>query len=73
MWINPKIKKWERIKDKTETADINAKSMARAMVGINNNLNNHQTEVDKSVVEARKGLKALMAAWAMSSKIISFM
>ena len=28
---NPKIKKWERIKDKTETADINAKSMARAM------------------------------------------
>ena len=41
----PKIKKWERIKDKTETADINAKSMARAMVGINNNSNNHQTEV----------------------------
>ena len=45
IWINPKIKKWERIKDKTETADINAKAMARAMVGINNNSNNQQTEV----------------------------
>jgi len=31
VWINPKIKKWERIKDKTETADINAKSMAKVV------------------------------------------
>ena len=31
VWINPKIKKWERIKDKTETADINARAMAKVV------------------------------------------
>lgn len=30
---NPIMKKWERIKDKTETANINAKSMAKALKG----------------------------------------
>ncbi|NLE03787.1 MAG: hypothetical protein GX638_03155 [Crenarchaeota archaeon] len=31
VWINPKIKKWERIKDKSETADINARAMAKVV------------------------------------------
>jgi hypothetical protein len=31
IWLNPKIKKWERIKDKTETADINARAMAKVV------------------------------------------
>ncbi len=31
VWLNPKIKKWERIKDKTETADINARAMAKVV------------------------------------------